>query len=329
MSTFSVFTRGAVSGNGWTSPGNATADDGVYATANPGKNITITGQWDYAAIAAADIPDGSTINSVTAEVQWKASQGSFNTLTLTNFSGATQDSTVAVNPAPLTDTVKQLAYTTVPSLTDLRTAGRVITLVSHKKGNTTNAYTGSVDYIKLIVDYTVGSTVVTGAVAVAAGATAAATGSRTIRSAIAASPVATVAVNASNIIRSAVSAAASAVVAVAGGAGGVITGAASVAATATVAVAASVRRRGATVVAAAATNVVTASVIRGATVVATGAANVAIAASRVVRSSVSVTGTATLSIIPPADGSQPEVPCDTRSRSVTIGSPGKGSMRLG
>lgn len=168
MATVSKFTRGAVAGNGWTNPANATADDGVYATTAPGKNVTVTGDWDFAAITSSDIPDGATINSVTAEVQWKASQGSFNTMGLGVLSGgAIVGSMVSVNPAPLSDTVQQLAYSVVPSLTDLRTAGTLGVRVSHRKGNTNNAYTGSLDYVSLTVDYTAAPAGVTGSGGVA------------------------------------------------------------------------------------------------------------------------------------------------------------------
>src|ERR1051326_6333119 len=57
---------------GWTNPSNAfsTTTDGVFATASPAANSTVSGDYGFANFTAAEIPDGSVINSITVTVNW-------------------------------------------------------------------------------------------------------------------------------------------------------------------------------------------------------------------------------------------------------------------
>lgn len=157
MATVSKFTRGAVAGNGWTNAGNTTGDDGSYATAAPSKNGTITGDWDFAAFSDAEIPVGSTINSVTAEVQWKVSTtSSVATFGVRGVLGGAAQTETTVATEPTTDTITTRTFdTAVPTELNLKTAGDVVVRCRGTRGNSNTAVTFSLDYAKITVDYTV------------------------------------------------------------------------------------------------------------------------------------------------------------------------------
>src|SRR5687768_1594489 len=73
MATTTKFANAnAVVATGWTNPTNANGDDGVYATALPAKNGSVTSDYGFPAFTTSDIPDNSTINSVTLEIQYKS-----------------------------------------------------------------------------------------------------------------------------------------------------------------------------------------------------------------------------------------------------------------
>jgi hypothetical protein len=55
----------AVVTTGWSNPTRAYADDTSYATAVPARNATISSDYGFANFSTLDIPDGSTIASVT------------------------------------------------------------------------------------------------------------------------------------------------------------------------------------------------------------------------------------------------------------------------
>lgn len=156
MATVSKLTRGAVAGNGWTNPANATADDAVYATCAPAKNATVTGDWDFAAFTDAELPVGSTINSVTIETQFKVSTASsvatYHHQPLNNGVAGT-DATDTTEPTA-DKIVTNAAFSTVPTETDLKTAGRIVARAAGQRGNNNTAVTFSLDYAKVTVDYT-------------------------------------------------------------------------------------------------------------------------------------------------------------------------------
>jgi hypothetical protein len=148
-------TRGAVAGNGWTNPANATADDSVYATAAPARNGNITGDWDFGAFSDAEIPVGATINSVTLRVQYKVSTtSSIFDITLTRKNGGVSDGTTNDATEPLADTNLDSAFATLPTEAQLKTAGQISVGCDAHRGNSTTAVTASIDYIELQVDYT-------------------------------------------------------------------------------------------------------------------------------------------------------------------------------
>ena len=157
MATVSKFANAnAVVVTGYTNPTDGYTDDGVYATAAPAKNSTVSSDYGFPAFATGDIPDGSTINSVTAEIQFKvsvttsiATQG----LQLNNngtLLGTRQDDTTE----PAADTLLTHQVTTGVTLADLRNANFVLARVSAIRGNSSTAVTLSLDYVKLTVDYT-------------------------------------------------------------------------------------------------------------------------------------------------------------------------------
>lgn len=159
---------------GWTSPTNAYADDTSYATAAPGKNADITTDWGFPAFATGDIPDGVTINSVTAEVVYKSSvTNSANaSLGLQLNNGGTLLGAESTLGMVTTDTVATQQATAGIALADLRTANTVTLRVRGHRAASNTAITWSVDYVKLTVDYsastnTAQSAAVTSAVTVA------------------------------------------------------------------------------------------------------------------------------------------------------------------
>jgi hypothetical protein len=142
---------------GWSSPTLAFADDGSYATAAPGKNATISGRFGFPAFSSGDIPDNSTINSVTVEVQWKVSTtSSIDTLgvQLHNPAGTGLGSEFTTTTLTTSDTVNTQQVTSGISLTDLRSANVVVAHTRATRGNSNTAFTASLDYVKVTVDYT-------------------------------------------------------------------------------------------------------------------------------------------------------------------------------
>ncbi len=167
MATVTKFANAnAVILTGWTSPTNAYADEGSYATAAPAKNGTITSDFGFPAFSTADIPDGNTINSCTVEVQWKVSTtGSVDTLgvQLHNPSGTALGTEATETGATTADSLKTQQVTSGIALADLRSANVIVARVRAARGNTNTAYTASLDYVKLTVDYSPAPIVGTGA----------------------------------------------------------------------------------------------------------------------------------------------------------------------
>jgi hypothetical protein len=156
VATVSKFSRGAVAGNGWTSPANATADDGVYSTAAPAKNGTVTGDWDFVAFSDAEIPVGSTINSVTIETQWKVSTtSSVATFGVRGVLNGTAEGEWMDTTEPTADKITTMTFDgVIPTEANLKTAGNVVVRARGTRGNSTTAVTFSLDYVKITVDFT-------------------------------------------------------------------------------------------------------------------------------------------------------------------------------
>lgn len=143
---------------GWTNPGNAFAlsGDDVYATAVSVKNGTVDGDFGFPAFAVGDIPDGSTINSVTVTVEWgmtAAVTGGTLGVQLRNAAGTAQGAETTKTTTTEAQDTQQVATI---SLDDLRVGGAsgVEARVRCSKGNTTTAMTGNLDFVTLTVDYT-------------------------------------------------------------------------------------------------------------------------------------------------------------------------------
>jgi len=152
-------TSNAVGTTGWTNPGNAYADDAVYATAAPAKNGTVSSY--FSGFDFSDIGVNDTINSVTVTFEYHVSTtASVATLRTQAFDGATQIGTTLNHTAePTTDLVRTLV---IPAtLANLQSADFKI-LSSAIRGSSTTAVTFYLDYVCVVVDYTPGSTSVTG-----------------------------------------------------------------------------------------------------------------------------------------------------------------------
>lgn len=157
MATVSKFADAhtAITG-GYTDPSNAFADDGAYATAAPGKNSEISAYFGFPAFSAADIPDGSTINSVLVELEFLVSTTAsvaeqFLQLFVTTTAQGTEQ---ADTTEPTTETILSHEVTSGITLTDLRTADVVRGRSRSRRGNSNTAVTFSVDFVRLTVDYT-------------------------------------------------------------------------------------------------------------------------------------------------------------------------------
>lgn len=147
-------TRGAVAGNGWTSPASAAADDSTYATAAPAKNGHVTGDWDFAAFSDAELPVGAAIDSVTLRVQYKASTTASNfDITLTRKNGGASDGTTNDASEPAVDTNLDSAFAALPTESDLKTAGQISVTADAHRGSSNTAVTASIDYIELRVAF--------------------------------------------------------------------------------------------------------------------------------------------------------------------------------
>lgn len=163
MATVTKATRGAAASNSWSSPSNALTDNGVYSTCAPAKNGHVTGDWDFAAFTDAEIPVGSTITQVRVKVNWKASSSTLPIdLTIAGVNNGVTDGSAVDNTPLTTDSDIVYTFSTTPSETDLKTAGRIVAHLDGHRGNTNTAVTISADYIEIAVDYTPNTIVAVG-----------------------------------------------------------------------------------------------------------------------------------------------------------------------
>jgi len=141
---------------GYTNPSNAYADDGVYATAAPAKSAQVSAYFGFAGFTTSEIPDGSIINSVTIEFQYKVSTtSSIATQYWQVFNDTTGLGTEQSDASePTTDTIKTHQVTSGFTLTDLRSNDTVRARLRSARGNSNTAVTFSIDYVKITVDYT-------------------------------------------------------------------------------------------------------------------------------------------------------------------------------
>lgn len=156
-------------GTGWTNPVRALSDDGSYATlAFPKSSYTYNYYYNF----DFQVPTGATINSITIESQYKLSTTSS---TATYVMACTQGTTVkgtqySDTSEPTSDTVRTTTNCgtwTVADLNSNLSSGFNIR-IGGTRGSSNTAVTGSVDYVKATIDYTLNADVTS----VVAGATA-------------------------------------------------------------------------------------------------------------------------------------------------------------
>lgn len=162
MATLTKFPTANTAASGfdgsWTNPNNAHADDGVYATAAPANRnhewATFWHGFDFSAIA-----DGSTINSVTVEVEFfvstTSSVATLRTSAWADHSAGAATTQIGTNSDDATEPAadKVVSFTIPATLAQLKASGFAIQ-VQAMRGNSTTAVTFSLDYAKVTVDYT-------------------------------------------------------------------------------------------------------------------------------------------------------------------------------
>lgn len=148
-------TANEVETTGWTDPNNAHADDGVYATAAPGKNGAIGTRWLTFGFDGA-IPANSTIDAVKIIYEYKVSTGaSVATMRVrAQISGVNEENHDDTSE-PLADTVITVDITADRAWTRADLLDAAFKVAGEgRRGNSNNAVTFSLDYIKVEVTYT-------------------------------------------------------------------------------------------------------------------------------------------------------------------------------
>lgn len=161
MPTISGFaTTNAVVTTGWTAPTDAYTDNGVYATATiAAKNTTVSSRFGGFGVAAS-LPAGAVINSVVCNAEMKVST----TASIANLGvvlqspSGTNRGTQTLNSAePAADTVISQTVTfatfgwTAADIAD----GTLFAVISAEQGNNATSCTYSLDYVQVVVDYTI------------------------------------------------------------------------------------------------------------------------------------------------------------------------------
>jgi hypothetical protein len=149
----------SVVSTGWTNSSNAfsTTGDNVYSTTLNGstsKNLNHVGDFGFANILSAAIPDGSTIDEVRIRCEADLSGTGVGVLfgVLGRISGADSGSETTKTSTGEEEVVATLSGVT---LSDLRSASTVLKARCRgAKGNTASAFTVFLDYVRLEVDYT-------------------------------------------------------------------------------------------------------------------------------------------------------------------------------
>ena len=144
----------AAVGTGWTSPTNAYADDGTVAAFSGANGVTWTTDYGFANFSISDIPDGSTINSVTVYANVWVSQGSRGSCGMYARNNGANVGTEATTTSTSTSNVINKAYSTIPTLADLRSASTLLKARVRCTRTSSSAFTGSLDYVYITVDFT-------------------------------------------------------------------------------------------------------------------------------------------------------------------------------
>lgn len=149
----------AETGAGLTNPNNAHADDGSYATALPGKNITLATKYQNFDFDSA-VPAGSVITKVQIIYQYKVSVNTSIATGRTYYKiSGTPGSNNDDATEPLTDTTNTVNVTSARNWTraDLLN-GTFEVALSAVQGNSSTAVTFSFDFVQVEVTYEVSLT---------------------------------------------------------------------------------------------------------------------------------------------------------------------------
>lgn len=153
-------TANEIETTGWTSPSNAHADDGVYATAAPAKNGAIGSRWynfDFdTAIPASPTPTISAVKIIYQyNVSTAASVATMRTRArIDGVDQANHDDTTE----PTTDTTITVDITADRTWTRANLLDASLRITGEgRRGNSNNAVTFSLDYIQVEVTWNTGS----------------------------------------------------------------------------------------------------------------------------------------------------------------------------
>jgi hypothetical protein len=142
---------------GWSTPTNcySTTNDSAYAILVCPKNATASGDFGFPAFTTSDIPDGSTINSVTFYTTYGVTVATTGALVGMQ---ARRDSTGTTLGSEITRATASMAdanaVATGCTLTDLRTANELRVRARATKGNSNTASTAQIDRLYVTVDFT-------------------------------------------------------------------------------------------------------------------------------------------------------------------------------
>jgi hypothetical protein len=138
---------------GWKNPARAYADDTSHATAAPGRNATISSDYGFANFSTADIPDGSTISSVTVSARVFCSANTPNIThsiqgrVVASNSGAAATNTGNVTEATITATLSGV------TLANLRAAATTLKARVSSSRTGTTKLASSLDWVNITVVY--------------------------------------------------------------------------------------------------------------------------------------------------------------------------------
>jgi hypothetical protein len=152
---------GGIFNGAWTNPTNVGSDNGIYATAAPGKNQEFASVFPIA-FTTDEVPAGATIDSALVEFQVKCSTTSSIGLAHSSlYADSAQTTAIGAVPGVSTPTTEPTADTTfsysrTPSEAQIRD---LWVRVQGTRGNSNTALTWSLDFVRVTVTYTEASPV--------------------------------------------------------------------------------------------------------------------------------------------------------------------------
>jgi hypothetical protein len=155
----SILIKGASSNavvtTGWTNPINAQATnpDNVYATAEPAVSSDVISDFIFSAVTDGEIPPGSTINSVKIVIDSITAVLTGATIGFQGYNNGVADGSENGNPTGGSGR-STFTFTTIPSITDLKTASRLKARVRVSKGSTAGTINARLDMVSMVVDFT-------------------------------------------------------------------------------------------------------------------------------------------------------------------------------